>query len=70
MQEQSAHWSYAATDWLDAAELRILDCDEVVYTGLAYGHSVTDSAALSAVAAHVRLVLARRVQRAFVSRAD
>jgi len=63
------HWSYAATRWLDAATVRILDCNEVIYTGLAHRHRDTDRAAPFAVAASVRLVLARRVQRAFVRRA-
>ena len=60
------HWSYAATRWLNAATVRILDGNEVVYTGLADCHRAIVSAAPFVVAADDPLVLARRVPRALV----
>src|SRR5262249_4946174 len=66
---ETAHWSYAATRWLDAAMGRILDCNAVVYTGLAHRQRADARAAPFAVAANVRLVLAHRLPRAAVRHA-
>jgi hypothetical protein len=63
-QGQTAHWSYVATHWLEASTVRILGCDEVLYTGLAHRNRAAATAASFGVAANVKLVLARRVQRA------
>jgi hypothetical protein len=46
--------------------VRILGCDEVLYTGLAYRNRAAATASSFGVAANVKLVLARRVQRALV----
>jgi hypothetical protein len=46
--------------------VRILGCDEVLYTGLAHRNRAAATAASFGVAANVKLVLARRVQRALV----
>ncbi len=67
-QGQTAHWSYAATLWLAGATVRILDRNEVVYSGLAHRHRAMVTPAPFAVAADVLLVLARRVPRARVRR--
>jgi hypothetical protein len=68
LQGQTAHWSYAATLWLAGASVRILDRNEVVYSGLAHRHRAIVTPAPFAVAADVLLVLARRVPRARVRR--
>jgi hypothetical protein len=66
-QGQTAHWSYVATHTgLDASTVRILGCDEVLYTGLAHRNRAAATASSFGVAANVELVLARRVQHALV----
>jgi hypothetical protein len=44
----------------------ILGCDEVLYTGLAHRNRAAATASSFGVAANVKLVLARYVQRALV----
>ena len=68
-QGETAHWSYAATRWLDAAMGRILVCNAVVYTGLAHRQRADARAAPFAMAANVRPVLAHRLPRAAVRHA-
>jgi hypothetical protein len=63
---QTAHWSYAATRWLDAATGGILGSNEVVYSGLAHRHRATTRAASFVVAANVQVILARPGQRTLV----
>jgi hypothetical protein len=65
-QVQTAHWSYAATHWRTAATVRILDRNEVVYTGLAHRHRAIVKAAPFAVAANLPLASARCAHRCLV----
>ena len=67
-QVQTAHWSYAATHWPTAATVRILDRNEVVYTGLAHRHRAIVKAAPFAVAANLPLASARCAHRCLVRR--
>jgi len=67
-QVQTAHWSYAATHWPTAATVRILDRNEVVYTGLAHRHRAIVKAAPFAVAANLPLASARCTHRCLVTR--